>query len=406
MTSSLLPLALGDYSTSWLDLIVRWLHLVVGVTWIGTSIYFVRLDNSFHRPEGADREREDLQGESWALHGGGFYQVRKFTPRPGPLPPHLHIASPWPAYTTWLSGFALLVILYWANADTYLVDPGVADISAGEAVGLSALILVGGLLVYEGLCRFLMGRELLLGAVLLALVAAVAYGAGELFSARAVYILVGSMIGTFMVANVFFVIVPAHHEMREALRRGESPPLAGLARAKQRSVQNTYFTLPLLFFMISNHFPFVYGEAQAWILAAVMTAGGAAIRHFFVLRQQGRTAVAIPVAAAAAAAALVVLLAPAGEDVTAERAGPSPGEASLEPGRRIFGSAGCASCHTLSDAGAEGTTGPNLDESAPSVELVVDRVTNGQGAMPPFAGELTPEQIREVARYVARANAD
>jgi uncharacterized membrane protein len=302
-------LALDPYATEWLNLLVRWLHVIAGIVWIGSSFYFIALDNHLRppaRPEDADA---GVGGESWEIHGGGFYQVQKYTVAPRELPEPLHWFK-WEAYTTWLSGFALLIVLYYLNADQYLIDRSVADLSTGEAVAISIGLLAASWVVYDVLCRLLGARPLVLAAVLLALVTLSAWGISHLFSGRAVYIQVGAMLGTMMAGNVFFTIIPAHWELVRAKQAAREPDPAANERGKLRSVHNNYLTLPVVFTMISNHFPSTYGHSYNWMILVVLLVTGAWVRHFFNLRHTGRNVWAIPVTAAAAIAVLAVLIRP------------------------------------------------------------------------------------------------
>ncbi len=396
----MLPLALSSYTTDWLDLLVRWLHVIAGIAWIGSSFYFIALDNHLHLPEQARDAGEGVGGEAWEIHGGGFYHVLKYKVAPPKLPEPL-LWFKWEAYTTWLSGFALLIVLYYVHAGSNLVDRSVADLSSGQAVLISVGLLVGGWILYDILCRTVGQRsELLLAVAILGIAVAAAYGSSRLFAPRAAYLQVGSMLGTMMAANVFFVIIPAHWELVRAKKAGREPdPLPGL-RAKQRSVHNNYLTLPVVFTMISNHFPITYGHSRSWLILVALMVIGAWVRHFFNLRHVGVTAWWIPVTAAAGIALVAVLIRPA----SAPSVGVTPGKpatGSAQAGRGVFASAGCAACHTLRRAGAKGTVGPNLDAVKPSRELVVDRVTNGQGVMPSFKGKLSPQQIEDGAGYVS-----
>jgi uncharacterized membrane protein len=284
------------YANEWLDFLARWLHVIAGIVWIGTSFYFVALDNHL---------RDD---ESWEIHGGGFYRVQKFTPAPPSLPDVLHWFK-WEAYTTWLSGFALLIVLYYFNADTYLIDKSVADLSTAEAIAISVGLLVVAWVVYDALCR-LVRNELVLAALLIGLTTLAAWGCSELFSGRAEYIQVGAMLGTIMAANVFFVIIPAHWKLIRAKEAGREPDPEPGIRAKQRSVHNNYLTLPVLFAMLSNHFPSTYGHSYSWLILVAMMVIGAWIRHFFNLRHAGRTVWWIPVTAALAIAGVAVAIRP------------------------------------------------------------------------------------------------
>jgi uncharacterized membrane protein len=331
-------LALGSYTTDWLDLLLRWLHVIAGIVWIGSSFYFIALDNHL-RPPADERDREaGVGGEAWEIHGGGFYQVQKYTVAPRALPEPLHWFK-WEAYTTWLSGFALLVVLYYAHADTYLIDKSVADLSTWEAIVISVALLVAAWLVYDALCRLLGGRPLVLAAVLLGVITLAAWGISHLFSGRATYIQVGAMIGTMMVGNVFFVIIPAHWELVRAKRAGREPDPAANARGKLRSVHNNYLTLPVVFTMISNHFPFTYGHSYSWLILVVLLVIGAWVRHFFNLRHTGRTVWAIPVTAALAIAVLAVVIRPQTESVAGTPAVPFAQVARIIDTR-------CTACHS------------------------------------------------------------
>ncbi|MGZ8697711.1 MAG: urate hydroxylase PuuD, partial [Gaiellaceae bacterium] len=289
-------LALDPYVTDWLNLLTRWLHVIAGIVWIGSSFYFIALDNHL-RPPQDERERESgIGGETWEIHGGGFYNIKKYLVAPRVLPETLHWFK-WEAYTTWLSGFALMIVLYYLNADTYLIDKSVADLSTGEAVAISIGLLVAAWLVYDGLCRLLASRPFVLAAVLLGLITLAAWGIGHLFSGRAMYLQIGAMLGTMMVGNVFFVIIPAHWELARAKQARREPDPSANARGKLRSVHNNYLTLPVVFTMLSNHFPFTYGHSYSWLILVVLLVIGAWVRHFFNLRHMGRTVWAIPVTA-------------------------------------------------------------------------------------------------------------
>ena len=390
-----MTLAVDPYLTDWLDLVFRWLHVIAAVVWIGTSFYFIALDNHLRPPASPEDDAAGIGGESWEIHGGGFYLVQKYRVAPSTLPESLHWFK-WEAYTTWLSGFALMVVLYYLHAHASLIDPQVADLTTAEAVTISVALLAGAWGVYDVLSRLLESREPLLAVCILGLVTLGAWGVGELFSARAAYLQVGAMLGTIMVANVFFVIIPAHWELVRAKQAGREPDPAPGLRAKQRSVHNNYLTLPVLFAMLAGHFPFTYSHSYAWLVLVGLMVIGAWIRHFFNLRHAGRTVWPIPVTAALALAGIAVAIRPDGASTPV-----TPGAASR--GKQVFLSAGCASCHTLADAGATATVGPNLDAASPSRERVVERVTNGAGVMPSFRDRLSEAQIQAVAAYVSAA---
>jgi uncharacterized membrane protein len=312
-------LAFDSYATDWLNLLGRWLHVIAGIVWIGSSFYFIALDNHLRPPKESRDADEGVGGEAWEIHGGGFYVIKKYLVAPRVLPETLHWFK-WEAYTTWLSGFGLMIVLYYLNAHTYLIDPSVADLSTGEAVAISVGLLAAAWIVYDLLCRALAPRPLVLAAVLLGLITFAAWGIGHLFSGRAMYLQVGAMIGTMMVGNVFFVIIPAHWELVRAKQAGREPDPAANERAKLRSVHNNYLTLPVVFTMLSNHFPFTYGHSYAWLILVVLLVIGAWVRHFFNLRQLGRTVWWIPVSAAIAIAVLAILIRPQNESAAGEPA--------------------------------------------------------------------------------------
>lgn len=388
-------LAIDAYLTDWLDLLLRWLHVIAAIAWIGTSFYFVLLDQSLRPPKDPADVEDGVAGELWEVHGGGFYKVQKYRVAPPTLPEHLAWFK-WEAYTTWLSGFALVVVLYYFSASSKLVDPAVADLEDWQAIALSVGLLAAAWIVYDVLCR-LLGRDERWLAVSVALLAvASAFVSTQLFAPRAAFLQVGAMLGTIMAANVLFVIIPAHWELIRAKEAGREPDPAPGLEGKRRSVHNNYLTLPVLFTMLAGHFPLAYGAARAWLVLVAFMALGAFARLFFNLRHRGRTYWWMPVAAAVAVIALAVALNP--DEAPSQSA---PDAAALERGKAVFASAGCASCHTLADAGATGTVGPNLDAAGPSAALVAERVTNGLGVMPPFSGKLSEQQIADVSAYVS-----
>ena len=299
------------YLLDWANLLIRWLHLITGVAWIGASFYFVMLDSSLSKPAKEEDSARGVSGELWAVHGGGVYQSQKFLagPQGEPLSEHLHW-SKWEAYSTWLSGMGLMAIIYWFGANTYLIDAQVMPLSASIAVGISIGFLVGGWLVYDGLCRVLKGRDTLLAAIIFAIVILADWVLFQLFSARAAYLHVGAMMGSIMVANVFFHIIPGQKSMVAEIRAGQTPdPNYGIV-GKQRSVHNTYFTLPVLFIMISNHYPMTYSHEQGWLVLGFIMMAGVLIRQFFVMRHGGNANRALPVVGVILLLAMVVYLMP------------------------------------------------------------------------------------------------
>ncbi len=299
------------YIADWLNLLMRWTHLIAGIAWIGASFYFVWLDNHLRPPRNQDdAARRGVAGEVWAVHGGGFYHAQKFLvgPKGEPLSDHLHWFK-WEAYVTWFSGMGMLAIVYWWGASAYLIDKSVMDLSVPAAIAISFFSLVASWFVYDWLCKAIK-HELALGIVLFIFIVAATWGYGQIFGARAAYLHAGSMIGTWMVWNVLFHVIPGQKKIVEAIRTGRDPdPLPGIV-GKQRSVQNTYFTLPVLFVMISTHYPMTYGHQYGWAVLAVIMLAGALIRQYFVLRHCGRNVVSLPAVAVVLLVGLMIWLAP------------------------------------------------------------------------------------------------
>jgi len=299
--------ALSDYWWGWGNLLFRWLHVIAAMAWIGASFYFIALDNHLEPPKDPNDAARGIGGEAWEVHGGGFYRVEKFRVAPQRLPEPLHWFK-WEAYTTWLSGFGLFIVVYYSHASSYLIDRSVADLTAWEAIALSVGGIVLAWLVYDGLCRAFERDEGVLAVLVFAFVCASAWGSWELFAPRAAYLQVGAMIGTMMVGNVFFVIIPAHWELIRAKQAGREPDPRWNVRGKTRSVHNNYLTLPVVFAMLSNHFTFTYGHSHAWIVLVAMMALGALVRHYFNLRHRGLNVWPILGLAAAAVVAMAIVL--------------------------------------------------------------------------------------------------
>ena len=352
---------LVSYGIDWANLLVRWLHLITGIAWIGASFYFVWLDNSIRPPKpGSDLEKKGVSGELWAVHGGGFYNPQKYLVAPAELPQELHWFK-WEAYATWITGVAMLFIVYYFNASAMMVDKSVANLSGIEAVGVGIGTLVLGWIVYDLLCRSPLGkREGLLGLVMFVFIVAVAYLLTHLLSGRAAYIHVGAMIGTIMVGNVLMVIIPGQRKLVEAMQQGRSPdPIHG-RRGKQRSVHNNYFTLPILFIMISNHYAMTYTHAHSWLVLAAIMAAGVLIRHFFNLRHKGRVSIGYPIAGVALLLAVAVAIAPRPVAPASAAAGSAPVAAAAPDFTRIQAiiTQRCASCHSDKPTQAGFATAP------------------------------------------------
>lgn len=289
------------YIIDFVNLLLRWLHVIAAIAWIGESIYFVMLDNSLRSPKAAEDREKGVFGEMWSVHGGGFYHNQKYATAPAKLPNDLHWSF-WKAYTTWLSGFALFVILYMVNPGFYLVNPNspwqwAANLTGWQANILALAFLLGGWVVYNELCKRIspnMDRDGLLSVAVAVMMIVVAYLSTQMFTGRAAFLLTGAVMATAMSANVFFWIIPGQRRMVKAMKAGDAPnPLDG-KRGKQRSVHNTYFTLPVVLLMVSNHYSFIYSHELAWVVMVLFIFAGALIRQFFVLMHAGKTQPAYP----------------------------------------------------------------------------------------------------------------
>ena len=302
------------YILDWANLLLRWLHVITAIAWVGSSFYFVFLDSSLTPPEDEDLKKQGVSGELWAVHGGGFYHPVKFNVSPPKLPDHLHWFY-WESYTTWLSGFALLTVSYLWNANIYLVNPANPNaMSTPMAVFAALSFLVVFWLLYDAICRVFGQKKNgdgIVGALVLVLVCIAAFLACHIFPGQAAFLLMGAMLATSMSANVFFWIIPGQRTVVRALKNGEPvDPIHG-KRGKQRSVHNTYFTLPVLFAMLSGHYSFTWSHPQNWLVLIVMMLAGAAIRQFFVLRhgyKLGRNSHPLPYAMVGVALVVAVVI--------------------------------------------------------------------------------------------------
>lgn len=277
-----------SYYLDWVNLLLRWAHIITGIAWIGTSFYFVMLDNSLERPQDAASLDKGVGGEQWAVHGGGFYNMQKYAVQPKKLPDHLHWSF-WESYSTWLTGFALFTASYLWNASTYLIDRSKMDWAPSTAVVVALAFFVVFWLVYDGICR-LFGRgqhgDTVVGVLIAIFIALASWLACQWFAGRAAFLLVGAMMATTMSGNVFFWIIPGQRKNVAAMRAGKPVDPVNGQRGKQRSVHNTYFTLPVVFTMMSNHYSFTYTHAYNWIVLLLIMLGGAGIRQFFVVRHR------------------------------------------------------------------------------------------------------------------------
>jgi uncharacterized membrane protein len=271
--------------TEWLSLILRWLHVVAGMAWIGSSFYFIHLDLSLKPRAGLP---EGVKGDAWQAHGGGFYHMVKYLVAPARMPDELTWFK-WEAYTTWLSGFALLVLVYYLGAELYLIDKTVLDLSAPKAAAVALGSLIVAWLAYEALCRSPLSRhEVALALVGYVFLIALTYVFTHVFSGRGAFTQIGAIVGTIMIANVFVIIIPNQRKVVAALIAGKEPdPVLG-EQGKQRSVHNNYLTLPVVFLMISNHYPMLYATRFNWLIVAIVLLIGPVIRHFYNSRHEGK----------------------------------------------------------------------------------------------------------------------
>jgi uncharacterized membrane protein len=360
---------MSAFTLEFLGLLGRWVHLITGIAWIGASFYFVWLDDHLLPPTDEALVRKGVGGELWAVHGGGFYNAQKYRLAPEVLPQSLHWFY-WEAYSTFLSGVFLLCLLYYGQAEIYLIDPAVAALTKPEAIAISLGFLIGGWLVYDTLCRSpLQRRPAWLAAVIALLACAAAYGLCHLFSGRGAFIQFGALLGTLMVANVFFVIIPGQQEMVRAKREGREPDGEAGLRGKVRSVHNTYFTLPVLFTMISNHYALTFGARRNWLVLIAISAAGVLLRAFFVDRHKrhlrgGRTSPWPALAGVLVLAATAAALAPrATSSVAAPAPGTSPAAGVATPAQEFSAiehivAERCAPCHAASPTEAGFSTAP------------------------------------------------
>ena len=332
------------YTATWLHLVARWAHILTGAAWIGTSFYFVFLNNSIRPPDNEQDSGAKVKGVVWMVHGGAFYRTTKYDGAPEKLPTTLHWFK-WEAYLTWISGIAMLALIYWGQARAYMIDPAVADISTTQAVLTGIGSIVGGWLVYDLLIRTLWKHPKLVSAIGIVALTGLAYLLTHTLSARAAYIHIGAIIGTIMAANVLFVIIPNQRVMVDAMLQGKVPDTSKGAAGALRSLHNNYLTLPVLFIMISNHFPFTYGSSWSWAVLVGISVVGAMGRHWFNLHEQGTKNRWLLPAAALALVSLAFAMKPADRIVaapseSAAQAGPAWSDVNAVFQQR------CVTCHS------------------------------------------------------------
>lgn len=369
-----------------LNLFGRWLHMIVGIAWIGASFYFVWLDNHLLPPRNQSDADQGVGGEVWSVHGGGMYHAQKYLSAPPQMPQQLHWFK-WEAYSTFLSGLFLLILIYWYGAELYTIDPQVMELSKASAIGIGVGTLVIGWLIYDLLCRSGIGNnDKWMGLAILILISLTAFGLSQVFSGRATFIHFGATLGTIMVANVFFVIIPGQKKMIASIEAGQSPdPIHGI-RGKQRSVHNTYFTLPVLFVMISNHYALSYNHAWNWLILIGLSLAGALIRVYFVARHKGNASPLILIIAGVLLAAMIIAGTP--KPLTDSPQGKTAGFAEI---RQIIFTR-CVSCHAQIPSQAGFASAPSgvlldTDEQIQARALLIHQQVVVAKAMP--LGNLT-----------------
>ena len=338
------------YLLEWASLLLRWAHVIVAIAWIGSSFYFVFLDNSLLTPQDPALKAKGVDGELWAVHGGGFYNPQKYMVAPKSLPEHLHWFF-WESYSTWLTGFALFVVLYLFNARNFLIDTNVYDWSPAAAVASALAFLAGFWVVYDLICRLVgekegkVGGDAIVAVLVLVYVVAASWAACQLFAGRAAFLMVGAMMATAMSANVFFWIIPGQRTVIAQMKAGEKVDAIHGQRAKQRSVHNTYFTLPVLIAMLSNHYGWLYQGRHNWLVLVLLMLAGALIRHSFVVRHKAlaqgkRVPWEYAVGGCAVLLGLAIWLAPAPKPA----APPAPAKVSMAQVKAVIDQR-CALCH-------------------------------------------------------------
>jgi uncharacterized membrane protein len=388
--------------TEWLSAILRWLHVVAAIAWIGSSFYFIHLDLSLKPRPGLP---SGVKGDEWQVHGGGFYHMMKYLIAPAQMPDSLTWFK-WEAYTTWLSGFGLLVLVYYLGANLFLIDNSVLPLTAAQAAGIAFGSLVISWLAYEGLCRSPLGRhEVALALVGYVYLVALTYGFTHVFSGRGVFTQIGALIGTIMVANVFIIIIPYQKKTVDAMIAGQEPNPYWGQLGKQRSVHNNYLTLPVVFLMLSNHYPLFFATRYNWLIVAIVLLIGPVIRHFFNSRHEGKGSPWWTWAVAAAGMAAIAWLSAAGP-AAATTTGALPPTPKFAQVRNIIISR-CSMCHAAEPVWEGIPTAPKgvrLDNAqqilvhAPLIEIYAVR----SQAMPPGnITDLSPKDRLLLASWIA-----
>ena len=355
------------YAMEWLNLAVRWTHVIAGIMWIGASFYFIFLENNLNRTHGL---RDELAGNLWAIHGGGFYYVEKYKVAPKVIPAHLHWFK-YEAYFTWLSGFALMFIVYYADARSFMIDPTVADLTTPAAIAIGIGSMVLGYVIYDVMCRSkLVLRQDLFALVGIVFLGVMTYALTHLLSGRAAFIHVGAVIGTIMVGNVFFTIIPSQKALVRAAKTGEPLDESLGKKAGQRSLHNNYLTLPVVFIMISNHFPSTFGHSWNWLILMVMVVASAGIKHYWNLLDRGVKRTWVLVVSILSLVFMSVAISPAFED-TLDAAIP----ASFDEANAVI-QARCVQCHSANPTDDQWPAAPNgvMYDTPEQIQAMSDKI--------------------------------
>ena len=394
---------MDPYINEWLNLVIRFAHLITGIAWVGASFYFVWLDNHLQKPPAIKAEK-GIGGDLWAIHGGGFYEVAKYKLAPPVMPTTLHWFK-WEAYTTWITGFLLLSLMFYVGAETYLIDKRVADLTQWQAILFGLGSIVVGVGIYEILVRTkLRNHGIILGLILMVVATALSYGLTQIFSARGAYMHMGAIIGTIMAGNVFFGIMPSQRALVKAVEAGTAPDPAYGLNAKVRSTHNTYTTLPIIFIMISNHYPMTFNHSANWLVLMAIVLITAAVRQYFVLRHFGKQKPLILVASVVATIMLAVAIAPRATEITAEQKNQIVTDAEIT---QVIAQR-CGSCHaeqptdnifTIAPAGVIFSDIASIKQWAPRIKA---RVVDAKDM--PFMNktEMTDQERLKLALWLAQ----
>lgn len=394
---------MDPYINEWLNLVIRFAHLVTGIAWIGASFYFVWLDNHLENPPQWKKDK-GIGGDLWAIHGGGFYEVAKYKLAPEQMPQTLHWFK-WEAYTTWITGFLLLSLMFYVGAETYLIDRRVADLTQFQAIALGLGSIVVGVGIYEFLVRTkLRNHGIVLGLILMVVATALSYGLTQIFSARGAYMHMGAIIGTIMAGNVFFGIMPSQRALVKAVEEGRAPDPAYGLNAKVRSTHNTYTTLPVIFIMISNHYPMTFNHSANWLVLIAIIFITAAVRQYFVLRHFGKQKPLVLVGSAVATIILAFLIAPTTTQLTKEQKSQTVDIATIQ----TIIEQRCGTCHadsptdkvfTIAPAGIVFSDEASIKQWAPRIQA---RVIDAKDM--PFMNktQMTEEERKILAIWLAK----